>query len=109
MAYREDRTAEIIGMAMVLVATIAFAIGWVTRDDPGKKPPIVIAGGKKRPERDALQMAYDACQEGASGVDMGRNIFQADDQKFGWYLFYLQLDNLLSLLILLYPPAVSRK
>lgn len=40
--------------------------------------PIVIAGGKKRPERDALQMAYDACQEGASGVDMGRNIFQAD-------------------------------
>jgi len=40
--------------------------------------PIVIAGGKKRPERDALQMAYDACQQGASGVDMGRNIFQAD-------------------------------
>lgn len=40
--------------------------------------PIVIAGGKKRPERDALQMAYDACQQGASGVDMGRNIFQSD-------------------------------
>lgn len=40
--------------------------------------PIVIAGGKKRPERDALQMAYDACQQGASGVDMGRNIFQAE-------------------------------
>ena len=40
--------------------------------------PIVIAGGKKRPERDALQMAFDACQQGASGVDMGRNIFQSD-------------------------------
>ena len=40
--------------------------------------PIVIAGGKKRPERDALQMAYDACQQGASGVDMGRNIFQSE-------------------------------
>lgn len=40
--------------------------------------PIVIAGGKKRPEKDALQMAYDACQQGASGVDMGRNIFQAE-------------------------------
>ena len=40
--------------------------------------PIVIAGGKKRPEREALQMAYDACEQGASGVDMGRNIFQAD-------------------------------
>ncbi len=39
--------------------------------------PIVIAGGKKRPERDALQMAYDACRQGASGVDMGRNIFQS--------------------------------
>ena len=41
--------------------------------------PIVIAGGKKLPERDALAMAYRAVQEGASGVDMGRNIFQADN------------------------------
>ncbi|MDA0812117.1 MAG: 3-hydroxy-5-phosphonooxypentane-2,4-dione thiolase [Verrucomicrobia bacterium] len=40
--------------------------------------PIVIAGGKKRPEREALQMAFEACDQGASGVDMGRNIFQAD-------------------------------
>ena len=40
--------------------------------------PIVIAGGKKLPELDALQMAYDAIQQGASGVDMGRNIFQSD-------------------------------
>ena len=41
--------------------------------------PIVIAGGKKLPELDALQMCYNAIQQGASGVDMGRNIFQADD------------------------------
>ncbi len=40
--------------------------------------PIVIAGGKKIPEPDALKMAYRAIQEGAAGVDMGRNIFQAD-------------------------------
>jgi len=40
--------------------------------------PIVIAGGKKRPELDALRMAYEACEQGASGVDMGRNIFQSD-------------------------------
>lgn len=40
--------------------------------------PIVIAGGKKLPERDALMMAYRAVQEGAAGVDMGRNIFQSD-------------------------------
>ncbi len=40
--------------------------------------PIVIAGGKKLPERDALQLAYDAINQGAAGVDMGRNIFQSD-------------------------------
>jgi len=40
--------------------------------------PIVMAGGKKIAERDAFQMAYKAVQEGASGVDMGRNIFQSD-------------------------------
>jgi len=39
--------------------------------------PIVIAGGKKLPELDALKMAYNAIQQGAAGVDMGRNIFQA--------------------------------
>jgi 3-hydroxy-5-phosphonooxypentane-2,4-dione thiolase len=40
--------------------------------------PIVMAGGKKLPEIDALKMAYRAIQEGASGVDMGRNVFQAE-------------------------------
>ena len=40
--------------------------------------PIVIAGGKELPEREALQMARDAINQGASGVDMGRNIFQSD-------------------------------
>jgi putative autoinducer-2 (AI-2) aldolase len=41
--------------------------------------PIVMAGGKKIPEPDALAMAYNAVQQGASGVDMGRNIFQSED------------------------------
>ena len=40
--------------------------------------PIVMAGGKKLPELDALTMAYKAINEGAAGVDMGRNIFQSD-------------------------------
>jgi putative autoinducer-2 (AI-2) aldolase len=40
--------------------------------------PIVMAGGKKIAELDALTMAYNAVQGGAAGVDMGRNIFQAD-------------------------------
>jgi putative autoinducer-2 (AI-2) aldolase len=41
--------------------------------------PIVIAGGKKLPELEALTMAHNAIQKGASGVDMGRNIFQSED------------------------------
>ena len=40
--------------------------------------PIVIAGGKKIPELDALKMACNAIQQGAAGVDMGRNIFQSE-------------------------------
>ncbi len=40
--------------------------------------PIVIAGGKKIPEMDALKMTENAIKEGALGVDMGRNIFQSD-------------------------------
>lgn len=40
--------------------------------------PIVMAGGKKLPELAALTMAYNAIQQGAAGVDMGRNIFQSD-------------------------------
>lgn len=41
--------------------------------------PIVIAGGKKIPEKDALKLAHDAISHGAVGVDMGRNIFQSDN------------------------------
>jgi len=40
--------------------------------------PIVIAGGKKLPELEALEMAHKAVDQGAAGVDMGRNIFQSD-------------------------------
>jgi len=40
--------------------------------------PLVMAGGRKLPERDALIMAHDAIENGAAGVDMGRNIFQSD-------------------------------
>ncbi|HAJ05838.1 MAG TPA: 3-hydroxy-5-phosphonooxypentane-2,4-dione thiolase [Chloroflexi bacterium] len=43
--------------------------------------PVVIAGGKKIPEKEALSMAYQAIQTGAAGVDMGRNIFQAESPK----------------------------
>src|SRR5579885_1543488 len=40
--------------------------------------PVVMAGGKKIGEKDALRLAYRAVTEGASGVDMGRNIFQSE-------------------------------
>ncbi len=43
--------------------------------------PIVMAGGKKMPEKDALHMCYNAVQDGAAGVDMGRNIFQSEAPK----------------------------
>ena len=40
--------------------------------------PLVVAGGKKLPEREALEMTRRCVDEGALGVDMGRNIFQSD-------------------------------
>src|SRR3977135_2160763 len=43
--------------------------------------PIVMAGGKKLPELEALTMAHNAISQGAAGVDMGRNIFQSDAPK----------------------------
>jgi putative autoinducer-2 (AI-2) aldolase len=41
--------------------------------------PIVVAGGKKLPERDALSLAYKSIAGGAAGLDMGRNIFQSEN------------------------------
>jgi putative autoinducer-2 (AI-2) aldolase len=78
------RDARYLGLACRISAELGahmvktyFCDGFeeVVRDTP---VPIVIAGGKKMPERDALQMAHSAIQAGASGVDMGRNIFQSD-------------------------------
>jgi putative autoinducer-2 (AI-2) aldolase len=40
--------------------------------------PVIIAGGKKTPEIEALELAFNAVRTGAIGVDMGRNIFQSD-------------------------------
>jgi len=40
--------------------------------------PIIVAGGKKIPERDALQLTYNSIKDGAVGVDMGRNIWQSE-------------------------------
>jgi putative autoinducer-2 (AI-2) aldolase len=78
------RDARYLGLACRISAELGahmvktyFCEGFeeVVRNTP---VPIVIAGGKKLPEKEALQMAWNAIQSGASGVDMGRNIFQSD-------------------------------
>jgi 3-hydroxy-5-phosphonooxypentane-2,4-dione thiolase len=64
-----------LGAQFVKTYYVADGFETVTASSP---VPIVMAGGKKLPELDALRMAYNAVQEGAAGVDMGRNIFQCD-------------------------------
>jgi len=78
------RDARYLGLACRISAEIGahmvktyFCEGFedIVRNTP---VPIVIAGGKKLPEKEALEMAHNALQAGACGVDMGRNIFQSD-------------------------------
>jgi putative autoinducer-2 (AI-2) aldolase len=79
------RDARYLGLASRIAAELGASIvktyycegfGKVVEGCP---VPIVIAGGKKIPEPDALKVAYSAIQDGAVGVDMGRNIFQSED------------------------------
>jgi len=69
------RIAAELGAQVVKTYYVTEGFETVTASCP---VPIVMAGGKKLPEIDALTMAYRAIQEGAAGVDMGRNIFQSD-------------------------------
>jgi putative autoinducer-2 (AI-2) aldolase len=64
-----------LGVHFVKTYYVAEGFETVTASCP---VPIVMAGGKKLPELEALTMAYRAVSEGAAGVDMGRNIFQSD-------------------------------
>jgi 3-hydroxy-5-phosphonooxypentane-2,4-dione thiolase len=79
------RDARYLGLACRIAAEIGahFVKTYYCEDFhkivEGCPVPIVMAGGKKLPERDALQMTANAIKEGASGVDMGRNIFQSDN------------------------------
>ena len=80
-----ERDSRYLGLACRIAAEIGAHMvkTYYCREDfkkvvEGCPVPIVIAGGKKIPEKDALQMAYNAINEGAVGVDMGRNIFQSD-------------------------------
>jgi putative autoinducer-2 (AI-2) aldolase len=79
------RDARYLGLACRMAAEIGahFVKTYYCEDFykvvEGCPVPVVMAGGKKIPERDALQMTANAIKEGASGVDMGRNIFQSDN------------------------------
>lgn len=79
------RDARYLGLATRICAELGAQVVktyYVDKDfekvTAGCPVPIVMAGGKKLPELDALEMAYRAIQEGAAGVDMGRNIFQSE-------------------------------
>ena len=70
------RVAAELGAQFVKTYYVAEGFDTVTASCP---VPIVMAGGKKLPPIEALTMAYNAVDQGAAGVDMGRNIFQAED------------------------------
>jgi len=79
------RDARYLGLATRICAELGaqvvktyYCAQGFERVTAGCPVPIVMAGGKKLPELDALTMAYHAVSQGAAGVDMGRNIFQAD-------------------------------
>jgi putative autoinducer-2 (AI-2) aldolase len=80
------RDARYLGLACRIVAELGAHFVKTYYCEPGFDEvvagcpvPIVIAGGKKLPELDALKMCYKAIQQGAAGVDMGRNVFCSDD------------------------------
>jgi putative autoinducer-2 (AI-2) aldolase len=79
------RDARYIGLACRIAAEIGahFVKTYYCEDFhkvvEGCPVPVVIAGGKKIPEIDALLMTENAVKAGALGVDMGRNIFQSDN------------------------------
>ena len=79
------RDARYLGLATRMCAELGAQIVKTYYCEPdfenvtaGCPVPVVMAGGKKMTEKDALVMASRAIQGGAAGVDMGRNIFQSE-------------------------------
>jgi putative autoinducer-2 (AI-2) aldolase len=79
------RDARYLGLAGRVIAELGAHFNKTYYCEPGFDEvvagtpiPVVIAGGKKLPEAEALAMAYKAIDQGAVGVDMGRNIFLAE-------------------------------
>ena len=81
----EKRDARYLGLACRIAAEIGahvvktYYCEGFSKVVEGCPVPIVVAGGPKlNTEMDAFQLAHDALQAGAVGVDMGRNIWQND-------------------------------
>jgi 3-hydroxy-5-phosphonooxypentane-2,4-dione thiolase len=79
------RDARYLGLATRIIAELGAQVVKTYYCDAGFEKvtagcpvPVVMAGGKKLPELDALTMAWRAIDGGAAGVDMGRNIFQSE-------------------------------
>lgn len=77
------RDARYLGLATRIIAELGAQMVKTYHCDEGFDRvtaacpvPIIMAGGKRLPVKDALEMARRAIDEGAAGVDMGRNIFQ---------------------------------
>src|SRR5881398_2174468 len=82
----EKRDARYLGLACRIAAEFgAHFVKTYFCDDFSKvvescPVPLVVAGGPKlETELDALELAYESIQEGARGVDMGRNIWQSSN------------------------------
>ncbi|GAA2446957.1 3-hydroxy-5-phosphonooxypentane-2,4-dione thiolase [Agromyces soli] len=80
------RDARYLGLATRIIAELGAQIVKTYYCEEGFEDvvagcpvPVIMAGGKKLPELDALTMASNAVRAGAAGVDMGRNIFQSAD------------------------------
>lgn len=78
------RDARYLGLATRIIAELGAQLVKTYYCDEGFEDvvagcpvPVIMAGGKKLPELDALTMASNAVRAGAAGVDMGRNIFQS--------------------------------
>lgn len=81
----EKRDARYLGLACRLAAEMGAHIiktyycEGFSKVVEGCPVPLVVAGGPKlNTEVDAFRLAHDAIEEGAVGVDMGRNIWQND-------------------------------
>lgn len=82
------RDARYLGLATRIIAELGAQLVKTYYCDEGFEDvvagcpvPVIMAGGKKLPELEALTMASNAVRAGAAGVDMGRNIFQSPNPQ----------------------------